>query len=146
MCKNCQCRSPNQSPTQQQDYKRLREKTCHGRGYYWSEMLVVLPSFVCFEYRKSTRKWGTTKPNLTWWSPPKPSTSLCIKYSDYISYGLILLRFWICVLIIMARESVLRHKYFSSFFLLIILFLLIMLFCTFGSINLFSFYFFLKVD
>nr|WGO58219.1 NADH dehydrogenase subunit 4 [Blattella foliolata] len=63
---------------------------------------------------------------------------------DYISYGLILLSFWICVLMIMASESVLRHKYFSSFFLFMILFLLIMLFCTFGSMSLFSFYLFFE--
>jgi hypothetical protein len=36
---------------------------------------------------------------------------------DYISYGLILLRFWVCVLIIMARESIFRSVYYPSLFI-----------------------------
>jgi NADH-ubiquinone oxidoreductase chain 4 len=36
---------------------------------------------------------------------------------DLISYGLILLSLWICVLIILARESNFRSGYFSGFFL-----------------------------
>nr|WGO58128.1 NADH dehydrogenase subunit 4 [Centrocolumna evidens] len=63
---------------------------------------------------------------------------------DYLSYGLIILSLWICVLMIMASESVLRGNYFSSFFLFIVLFLLMMLYCTFGSMNLFSFYLFFE--
>nr|AVN67503.1 NADH dehydrogenase subunit 4 [Phoetalia pallida] len=63
---------------------------------------------------------------------------------DYISYGLILLSFWICVLMIMASESIYRHKYFYNFFLLMIILLLLMLVCTFSSLNLFSFYLFFE--
>nr|WGO57920.1 NADH dehydrogenase subunit 4 [Episymploce forficula] len=63
---------------------------------------------------------------------------------DYISYGLIMLSLWICVLMIMASESVLRYNYFSSFFLINVLFLLIMLYCTFSSMSLFSFYLFFE--
>nr|AVN68041.1 NADH dehydrogenase subunit 4 [Ectobiidae sp. BB] len=63
---------------------------------------------------------------------------------DYISYGLIMLSLWICVLMIMASESVLRYNYFSSFFLMMVLFLLIMLYCTFSSMSLFSFYLFFE--
>nr|YP_010946552.1 NADH dehydrogenase subunit 4 [Episymploce wulingensis]WGO57270.1 NADH dehydrogenase subunit 4 [Episymploce wulingensis] len=63
---------------------------------------------------------------------------------DYISYGLIMLSLWICVLMIMASESVLRYNYFSSFFLFTVLFLLIMLYCTFSSMSLFSFYLFFE--
>nr|AVN67640.1 NADH dehydrogenase subunit 4 [Parcoblatta divisa] len=63
---------------------------------------------------------------------------------DYISFGLILLSLWICILMIMASESVYNHMYFSSFFLVILLFLLIMLYCTFSSMNLFSFYLFFE--
>nr|AVN67577.1 NADH dehydrogenase subunit 4 [Schultesia lampyridiformis] len=64
--------------------------------------------------------------------------------SDYISFGLILLSFWICVLMIMASESINRHDYFNNFFLLMIILLLLMLVCTFSSLNLFSFYLFFE--
>jgi NADH:ubiquinone oxidoreductase subunit 4 (subunit M) len=63
---------------------------------------------------------------------------------DYISYGLILLRFWICVLIIMARESIFRSVYYPGFFLFFVVLLAVMLFCTFSRINLFSFYLFFE--
>lgn len=63
---------------------------------------------------------------------------------DVISFGLILLSFWICVLIITARESVLRVNNYSGFFLLIILLLLILLYCTFRTTNLFMFYLFFE--
>nr|AVN67880.1 NADH dehydrogenase subunit 4 [Therea regularis] len=63
---------------------------------------------------------------------------------DVISYGLILLSFWICVLMIMASESIVRFNYYSGFFLFMIVFLLLMLFCTFSSINMLSFYLFFE--
>jgi NADH-ubiquinone oxidoreductase chain 4 len=63
---------------------------------------------------------------------------------DYVSYGLILLRFSICVLIILSREGVHRFGYFPVFYWLFIL--LIIRFCVFRSIGLFSFYLFLRVD
>ena len=40
---------------------------------------------------------------------------------DLISYGLVLLRLWICVLIILARESIFRSGYFSGFFVFVII-------------------------
>jgi NADH-ubiquinone oxidoreductase chain 4 len=36
---------------------------------------------------------------------------------DLISYGFILLSLWICVLMVLARESIFRLGYFSGFFL-----------------------------
>jgi NADH-ubiquinone oxidoreductase chain 4 len=63
---------------------------------------------------------------------------------DYISYGLILLRFWICVLIIMARESIFRSVYYPNLFLVFLVVLMVILFCTFSRINLFSFYLFFE--
>jgi NADH-ubiquinone oxidoreductase chain 4 len=63
---------------------------------------------------------------------------------DYISYGLILLSFWICVLIITARESVFRSNYYPGLFLGFIILLMVMLFCTFRSVGLFSFYLFFE--
>nr|YP_010987377.1 NADH dehydrogenase subunit 4 [Nemurella pictetii]WOL43220.1 NADH dehydrogenase subunit 4 [Nemurella pictetii] len=64
--------------------------------------------------------------------------------SDIISFGLILLSFWICVLMITASESVLRFNNHSNFFLLMIMMLLILLYCTFSTTNLFMFYLFFE--
>nr|AVN67394.1 NADH dehydrogenase subunit 4 [Elliptorhina davidi] len=63
---------------------------------------------------------------------------------DYLSYGLILLSIWICVLMIMASESVLRHAYFNGFFLMMIVCLLVTLILTFSSLGLFQFYLFFE--
>nr|YP_009351204.1 NADH dehydrogenase subunit 4 [Sphaerotermes sphaerothorax]AQP28834.1 NADH dehydrogenase subunit 4 [Sphaerotermes sphaerothorax]URH16562.1 NADH dehydrogenase subunit 4 [Sphaerotermes sphaerothorax] len=63
---------------------------------------------------------------------------------DLISYGLILLSLWICVLMILASESVFRSFYFPGFFLFIVIILLVMLYCTFSSISLLSFYVFFE--
>lgn len=63
---------------------------------------------------------------------------------DIISYGLILLRIWICALIVTARESIFNKKNYRSFFLFFIIFLLIMLFLTFRVYNLFLFYLFFE--
>nr|URX54365.1 NADH dehydrogenase subunit 4 [Calcaritermes nigriceps] len=63
---------------------------------------------------------------------------------DYISYGLVLLSFWICVLMITASESILRVNYYSGLFLAFVVLLMVALFCTFTSISLFSFYLFFE--
>lgn len=63
---------------------------------------------------------------------------------DMISYGLILLSFWICALILTARESVVRLNNYTNLFLFIILFLLLILILTFRSISLFIFYLFFE--
>nr|URX53390.1 NADH dehydrogenase subunit 4 [Incisitermes cf. incisus] len=63
---------------------------------------------------------------------------------DCVSYGLILLSFWICVLMITASESILRSFYFPGLFLVFVILLVVMLFCTFSSLNLFSFYLFFE--
>nr|UQJ75178.1 NADH dehydrogenase subunit 4 [Marginitermes cactiphagus] len=63
---------------------------------------------------------------------------------DYISYGLILLSFWVCILMIMASESIFRSSYYHHLFLFFVVMLIVMLFFTFSSINLFSFYVFFE--
>nr|YP_009469778.1 NADH dehydrogenase subunit 4 [Eomantis yunnanensis]AVE15770.1 NADH dehydrogenase subunit 4 [Eomantis yunnanensis] len=63
---------------------------------------------------------------------------------DYLSFGLVMLSFWICVLMILASYSVIRYQYYNKLFLLMILLLMLMLFCTFCSLNLISFYFFFE--
>jgi hypothetical protein len=53
---------------------------------------------------------------------------------DYISYGFILLRFWICVLIIMARQSVFHSGYYPGLFMSFVVLLKIILFYTFRRV------------
>lgn len=64
--------------------------------------------------------------------------------SDVLSYGLILLSFWICTLIIIAREGVFRLNNYRNFFVFIVLFLLSILYLTFSTSNLFLFYLFFE--
>nr|YP_009379006.1 NADH dehydrogenase subunit 4 [Pachycerina decemlineata]ARI44220.1 NADH dehydrogenase subunit 4 [Pachycerina decemlineata] len=63
---------------------------------------------------------------------------------DMISYGLILLSFWICVLMIMASESVNKYNNYKNLFLLNVMFLLLFLVLTFSSMSLFMFYLFFE--
>lgn len=63
---------------------------------------------------------------------------------DVLSFGLILLSFWICALIIMSRRGVYFSKLNFNYFLFNIIFLLFMLLLTFRCINLFLFYVFFE--
>nr|YP_010716216.1 NADH dehydrogenase subunit 4 [Parnassius patricius]WDE75965.1 NADH dehydrogenase subunit 4 [Parnassius patricius] len=63
---------------------------------------------------------------------------------DLISFGLILLSIWICMLMIMASESLYKNNFYVNFFLLNIVILLIMLYLTFSMLNLFMFYLFFE--
>nr|QTZ20289.1 NADH dehydrogenase subunit 4 [Spodoptera pectinicornis] len=63
---------------------------------------------------------------------------------DIMSYGLILLSIWISILMIMASENLYKMNYYVNFFLFNIIFLLIMLYLTFSTMNMFMFYFFFE--
>nr|ASY98135.1 NADH dehydrogenase subunit 4 [Sinomantis denticulata] len=63
---------------------------------------------------------------------------------DYLSFGLVMLSFWVCVLMILASYSVIRYKFYDKLFLVMILLLLLMLYCTFCSLSMISFYFFFE--
>nr|QHD47882.1 NADH dehydrogenase subunit 4 [Sinacroneuria dabieshana] len=63
---------------------------------------------------------------------------------DVLSYGLILLSFWICCLMILASESVNFGSVYEGFFIFLVLSLLGFLFCTFSAMNLFMFYLFFE--
>nr|ALO76455.1 NADH deshydrogenase subunit 4 [Asthenopholis sp. AST01] len=65
---------------------------------------------------------------------------------DLLSYVMILLSFWICSLMIMASEGIYYKNYFYNLFLLMVLMLLISLFLTFCSMNLFVFYLFFEMS
>nr|YP_010261341.1 NADH dehydrogenase subunit 4 [Leptophlebia marginata]YP_010261354.1 NADH dehydrogenase subunit 4 [Leptophlebia vespertina]UIB40248.1 NADH dehydrogenase subunit 4 [Leptophlebia marginata]UIB40261.1 NADH dehydrogenase subunit 4 [Leptophlebia vespertina] len=59
---------------------------------------------------------------------------------DILSYGLILLSFWICSLMILASQGVKKTGYYPSLFIFMVVGLLVMLYLTFTSVNLFLFY------
>lgn len=63
---------------------------------------------------------------------------------DLVSFGLILLSFWICALILISRGLIYFLNKSFYFFLLNVLFLLIFLILTFRCINLFLFYLFFE--
>nr|YP_006303153.1 NADH dehydrogenase subunit 4 [Samia ricini]AEK82940.1 NADH dehydrogenase subunit 4 [Samia ricini] len=63
---------------------------------------------------------------------------------DLISFGLILLSIWICGLMVMASENLLKLNFYYNFFLFNVIFLLIMLYLTFSVMNLFMFYLFFE--
>nr|QLY89897.1 NADH dehydrogenase subunit 4 [Ironoquia dubia] len=63
---------------------------------------------------------------------------------DIISYFLILLSIWISGLMVLSSFKIYGSNFHSSLFLLNVSFLLIMLICTFSSMNLFMFYLFFE--
>nr|QRV62434.1 NADH dehydrogenase subunit 4 [Graptodytes pietrii] len=64
--------------------------------------------------------------------------------SDLMSFGLILLSFWICSLMILASNMIYNNNNYSKLFMFMMLVLMIMLYCTFSSMNLFLFYIFFE--
>nr|AFA56279.1 NADH dehydrogenase subunit 4 [Dascillus cervinus] len=66
--------------------------------------------------------------------------------ADLLSYSLILLSIWICSLMIMSSGNIYSNKVFSNLFLLVLLILLISLYCTFASLNVFIFYLFFEIS
>lgn len=64
---------------------------------------------------------------------------------DYLSYGLIFLRFWICILIILSSEKIYLINNFKLMFLKLIKILILFLFLTFRVDNIFLFYLFFEI-
>nr|AFU50262.1 NADH dehydrogenase subunit 4 [Stenurella nigra]ARH54671.1 NADH dehydrogenase subunit 4 [Stenurella nigra] len=65
---------------------------------------------------------------------------------DLLSFSLILLSFWICSLMIMASEKLLKLNNYYNLFLLVMILLMVSLFLTFSSLNLFVFYLFFEMS
>nr|AJW76351.1 NADH dehydrogenase subunit 4 [Cylindraustralia sp. HS-2014] len=63
---------------------------------------------------------------------------------DWLSYSLVVLTVWICILMITASESVYRFNNYSGLFIFMILMLLLLLMITFMSMSLLSFYVFFE--
>jgi len=66
-------------------------------------------------------------------------------YFDFLSFGIILLRLWICRLIIIARENFYYSNNNYFFFIFFLFFLLLFLFISFISLNLLIFYLFFEI-
>nr|AND46684.1 NADH dehydrogenase subunit 4 [Anopheles cruzii] len=65
---------------------------------------------------------------------------------DMISYGLILLSFWICGLMLMASEKIYLLNNYKNFFIFMLMMLLMMLLLTFSSMSMFMFYLFFEAS
>nr|AKR07180.1 NADH dehydrogenase subunit 4 [Nigidionus parryi] len=78
------------------------------------------------------------------------SSSFCnISYFwgvDLLSFVMVLLSFWICSLMVMASEALFKVDYYYNLFMFVLLMLLISLYCTFVSMNLFVFYLFFEMS
>nr|YP_009185926.1 NADH dehydrogenase subunit 4 [Phacomorphus fratyi]ALO70818.1 NADH deshydrogenase subunit 4 [Phacomorphus fratyi] len=65
---------------------------------------------------------------------------------DLLSFILILLSFWICSLMVLASEKLYSISFYPNFFLFVILLMMLSLFLTFSSLNLFIFYLFFEMS
>nr|AYW52370.1 NADH dehydrogenase subunit 4 [Nitidulidae sp. 1 ACP-2013] len=65
---------------------------------------------------------------------------------DMLSFFLVLLSLWICSLMILASEKIFKYNNYSNLFLAVMLLLLISLYITFSSTNLFVFYLFFEIS
>uniref|UniRef100_A0AAU6MWU9 NADH-ubiquinone oxidoreductase chain 4 n=1 Tax=Xenogryllus maniema TaxID=3120009 RepID=A0AAU6MWU9_9ORTH len=63
---------------------------------------------------------------------------------DLLSYGLVILSYWICGLMIMASGLIYNSKYSYNLFMVFVVLLLLMLTCTFMSLSMLSFYIFFE--
>nr|APX39515.1 NADH dehydrogenase subunit 4 [Cryptocephalus octoguttatus] len=73
----------------------------------------------------------------------------CISYvlgSDFLSYPMMLLSLWVCVLMILASAKLLKLNFYSGMFVSIVLILLMSLMLTFNSLNMFLFYLFFEIS
>nr|QUE27237.1 NADH dehydrogenase subunit 4 [Actias dubernardi] len=103
---------------------------CLKKNIFWMVQMMIF--FMSYLFMNLTM-------NLMFFS------NLSYLYScDLISFGLILLSIWICGLMIMASENLLKLNFYYNFFLLNVIFLLIMLYLTFSVMNLFMFYLFFE--
>nr|WOR80623.1 NADH dehydrogenase subunit 4 [Curtos sp.] len=65
---------------------------------------------------------------------------------DYLSFYMILLSIWICLLMVMSSEKIYFYGNYSYFFNFMVILLLVFLFLTFSSMNMFVFYLFFEMS
>nr|UOU85131.1 NADH dehydrogenase subunit 4 [Tipula paludosa] len=103
---------------------------CFFKNLYWMvQNLLFLVSFIFIILNFYSNKWGSIGYFLG---------------CDILSYGLILLSIWVCILMLMASEMLYRNKNYWNFFLFVVMILLIFLYLTFSTMNLFLFYLFFE--
>nr|UYI30620.1 NADH dehydrogenase subunit 4 [Aquatica sp. a XF-2022] len=105
---------------------------CFIRGSFWFLQFMFFLMFFMFFYSYSYNVFFSS-----------------ISYffgCDYLTFFMILLSIWICILMLMASEKVYFYNNFSLFFSFVILFLLLFLFLTFCSMNMFVFYLFFEMS
>nr|YP_010538754.1 NADH dehydrogenase subunit 4 [Pristolycus diversecostatus]UYE92365.1 NADH dehydrogenase subunit 4 [Pristolycus diversecostatus] len=105
---------------------------CFLMNYFWIIQFIYFVYFTLFFYSYSFNMYFSS-----------------ISYSfgcDYLTFFMILLSIWICVLMMMASEKIYLYNNFSLFFSFIILLLLMFLFLTFCSMNMFMFYLFFEMS
>nr|YP_010487104.1 NADH dehydrogenase subunit 4 [Eupatorus hardwickei]UWI70888.1 NADH dehydrogenase subunit 4 [Eupatorus hardwickei] len=65
---------------------------------------------------------------------------------DLLSFMMVMLSFWICSLMILASQKIFQGNYYYNLFLLVMIVLLLSLYLTFSSMNMFIFYLFFEVS
>nr|ADO60447.1 NADH dehydrogenase subunit 4 [Impressosora ruficollis] len=65
---------------------------------------------------------------------------------DLLSFSMILLSFWICSLMVLSSEKIYYLNNWSKLFLFVVLILMISLYLTFSSLNVFVFYVFFEIS
>nr|AEP27566.1 NADH dehydrogenase subunit 4 [Melanobaris laticollis] len=65
---------------------------------------------------------------------------------DLLSFSMIMLSFWICSLMILASEMLYKNNFYWDLFLIMMIFLMLSLFISFYSLNLFIFYIFFEMS
>nr|YP_009695369.1 NADH dehydrogenase subunit 4 [Vesta saturnalis]QEJ81573.1 NADH dehydrogenase subunit 4 [Vesta saturnalis] len=105
---------------------------CFLNKYYWFIQFFYFIFFMLFFYSYSFNVFF--------------SSISYIFGCDYLTFFMILLSIWICLLMMMASEKIYYYNNFSLFFSLMILLLMILLFFTFCSMNMFIFYLFFEMS
>nr|YP_010415042.1 NADH dehydrogenase subunit 4 [Agrilus ornatus]URW97763.1 NADH dehydrogenase subunit 4 [Agrilus ornatus] len=101
-------------------------------GYFWLNQVFLVVLFFLFMLSMS---FNYTVLNISG-----------ILGCDLLSYILILLSIWICLLMILASSSLYNSNFYSGFFCFTVLFLLFSLFMAFSSLNFFIFYLFFEIS
>nr|YP_010284554.1 NADH dehydrogenase subunit 4 [Xoanodera maculata]UKQ56297.1 NADH dehydrogenase subunit 4 [Xoanodera maculata] len=65
---------------------------------------------------------------------------------DLLSFVLVLLSFWVCSLMILASEKIFKLNNYHNLYLFVMIVLLLSLFLTFSSLNMFVFYLFFEIS
>nr|AYR05372.1 NADH dehydrogenase subunit 4 [Coleoptera sp. ACP-2013] len=105
---------------------------CFFEGYFWLNQFIYFLLFILFLCSFNFSSYFCS-----------------ISYflgCDFLSFFMILLSVWVCVLMIMASEKLMSENYFHNFFQFVLLMLMFSLVLTFGSMNVFIFYLFFEIS